>query len=689
MKILGFEITRTRKEEPQADIKALALELKTLTWEKLWGAAREWVLNKGKVTKPYSQVPSVYKAVKAICDNVPQAQMAIYEWETDDEIQSQVDPLLNLLNQPRLTGRKQSGNDFLQELVGYYALNNECFIRKVSGMGNTAGTRALPGELHVLNPVEMTENKDGNGIVTSWRYRNQTFTVDEIIHIKDFNPYDENRGMNPSEPLGQEMNLDYLAGVFNMAFFQNDATPNALIMSEKPMTDIQRKRLTEWIQKRHQGADNKHKIDILEGGLDMKTLTPSHKDMEFTEQRKFSREEILGAFRAPKALFNITEDLNYATFQGQMKIFWLYAIMPILRKIEDAINVNLVWPYNRKIYFAFNIKNVPAFQEDFAGKVTTAKTLWEMGFTGNEINQKLGLGFDDKDWREFWWVSIGLLPADQAMERDFNEDPQDPAPDNDTTKPDKDKDDDKKDAAAPKMEIRNWHIWKSFVARQAPAERLLEKKLTRYFYEQRVRLLSALNDQNKRQGPDILHWEEENALLKKYVRPIMEQAVNEGVSHARELVGKKSADNLDTRIISYIESRMAKIIGINNTTRNMLRKTIDSQIVDGASIQQISDAVKEKYNLMSSRAKLIARTETAGAVNGGSNVYYQDVGIPKKKWITAGDEIVRESHRRCEAQGSIKVDGAFTNGCRYPGDQEVEDAGECVNCRCTLSPVLE
>ena len=476
MKVLGFEINRIKD--------AIPAEIKTLTWEKLWGAGREWILWKGKVTRPYAQVPSVYKAVKAICDNVPQAEMGIYDWATDGEILNPNDDLLKLLAQPRISSRKQSGNDFLQELVGYYALHNEVFIRKVMGIGNMVNTRTLPGELWVLNPSKMQEVTNNAGDVTAWRYGNQQFSVDEIIHIKDFNPYNENRGLDPKEPMGQEMNLDYLASVFNMAFFQNDATPNALIMSEKSLSIEQRKRLTEWIQNRHKGAENKHKMDVLEGGLDMKTLTPSHKDMEFTEQRKFSREELLGAWRAPKALFNITEDLNYATFQGQMKIFWLYAIMPILRKIEDAINVNLVWPYDNTIYFAFNIKNVPAFQEDFNAKVTTAKVLFDMGFTGNEINQKLGLGFDEKDWREFWWIGFNLMPADQIMngagQPGANAGDQPPAKG-------------MKIEEAPKMDIQSWHMWKSFVGRQAPAERMMDRKLSRFFGEQRGRMLAAMN----------------------------------------------------------------------------------------------------------------------------------------------------------------------------------------------------
>lgn len=562
-------------------------------------------------------------------------------------------------------------------------MHNEVFIRKVAGIGNIVGTRELPGELWVLNPSKMQEVTNSAGDIIAWTYGNQKFTVEEIIHIKDFNPYNENRGLDPREPLGQEMNLDYLASVFNMAFFQNDATPNALITTDKSLSKEQRDRLKQFIENRHKGAENKHKMDILEGGLKMETLTPSHKDMEFIEQRRFSREELLGAWRAPKALFNITENLNYATFEGQMKVFWLYAIMPILRKVEDAINVSLVWPYDRTIYFAFNIKNVPAFQADLADKVGIAKTLIEIGFTANEVNQKLGLGFDTKAWREFWWVNWNYMPSELVIEGGGRTAAlADPNAEKIPAKGIKIEE-------APKMDIQGWATWKSFLSRQAPTERMMDRKLSRFFGEQRGRILSALHAQNMRQGPDVLNWEHENEILKKYIRPLMTQAVEDGIKHAEQIVGKKSLSNLDVKIPAYVEQRIAQIVGINATTRKLLRKTIDQAIEEGKTITDIQQAVKDQYAINSTRSLRIARTETVGAVNGGSKLYYEDAGIQKKRWLTAGDELVRTSHRMCESEGAIKIDGAFVNGCRYPGDQEVGDPGEVCNCRCTLMPVIE
>jgi len=75
-------------------------------------------------------------------------------------------------------------------------------------------------------------------------------------------------------------------------------------------------------------------------------------------------------------------------------------------------------------------------------------------------------------------------------------------------------------------------------------------------------------------------------------------------------------------------------------------------------------------------------------LNGGSLMYYEDVGVKKTQWITARDEFVRESHRQLDGK-VVPVGQRFANGCRYPADQDCHDAGEVCNCRCRSIAVIE
>ncbi|RLF66398.1 MAG: phage portal protein, partial [Thermoplasmata archaeon] len=381
------------------------------SWEQLWASVMEDKVLFGGVSprQPYRQVSNVYKAIKAIADNVPQAEIVLKNWQTGEPAEDS--DLERLLENPNPF---MSRSDFLQAVVGFYALYGEAFIVKDMDTVGQATGKKLPYGLYVFNPSKFEPIVEGNGDkkeLKGWRFGNTSFGLQEVIHLRDFNPYDEVRGLSPLEPAGLNIDVDYAALLYNRAFFENDATPGLALATDQKLNEQIVERIRKKWEARHKGVGKAFRVAILEAGLKPVTLSYSHKDMDFIEQRRYAREEILGIWRVPKALFNITEDLNYATFMGQMKIFWLYTIAPILRKVEDALNRGLVYPYNNRIYLEFDYSNVPAFQEDFKEKVEVAKVLFEMGFTANEINERLGLGFENKPWRDEWWIPVTLLPA--------------------------------------------------------------------------------------------------------------------------------------------------------------------------------------------------------------------------------------------------------------------------------------
>jgi SPP1 gp7 family putative phage head morphogenesis protein len=400
--------------------------------------------------------------------------------------------------------------------------------------------------------------------------------------------------------------------------------------------------------------------------------------MDFMEQKKFSREEILGIWRAPKALFNITEDLNYATFIGQMKIFWSYAIMPVMRKVEGAINKYIVWPYNPKIEAYFDYSNVVAYQEDFKEKVVTAVQLSGAGFTRNEINERLQLGFDNVAWGDVWWAPFGLYPVSS------DEAPALSSPGYDDPKGDEDK---KTIAQKTAKDERRDAAWKAFLTKQGSVERGMSGMVSKFFFEQRKTVLAALNEH----GPESfkIDWNEQNEKLQEKAGRWIAMGVKEGITFGRVVLGKKSLedDRLNHLVSAYVKIRTDKITGINDTVRRQIFNAVKEGAAAGETVAQIGERIRTIYNMASSRSLMIARTETVGAVNGGSQIYYESEGVQKKEWLTARDENVRDSHRAVDGQ-VVAVKASFSNGLDYPGDQK-GDPGESINCRCTLLPVLE
>ncbi len=667
---------------PGSEIEQIKAELndikkKSSSWSRMFGVGSEWQIFGDAVTKPYEQITSVYKAVKAIADNVPQADLKFRDRKSKKEIED--DEIIQLFDSPN---PYMSESDLIQAWVGFACLYGEAFIvKQMETIGQATGKK-LPSELWPFNPKDFQEITEGR-IVTGWRYSKEhiVFQPNEVIFMKDFNPHNMFRGVNPTKVIEKIIDIDWQSLIYNKAFFDNNAVPSVALTTEEDLDEDVAKRYEKVWEKKYKGANKAHKIAILGSGLKPTPLGAlTHKDMEFLEQKKFAREEILGIWRAPKALFNITDDLNYATFIGQMKIFWSYGIMPVMRKIEGAINRQLVWPYNPKIEAYFDYSTGIAYQEDFKEKVTTGVQLWGMGFTRNEINDRLELGFDKAKWGDVWWAPFGLYPVSSeeapALNSPGYED--DPAP----------KEDDKKAMAIKQAKDQKREaVWKAFLSKQGSVERGMSGMVSKYFIEQRKTVLSELF-KNGAEGLKI-DWEEQNKKLQDKSAKWITMGVKEGIAFGRVVLGKKSLedDRFEMLISSYVKIRTDKITQINETVRKQIFSTIKEGIEAGETVNQIGDRIRSIYNMASSRSLMIARTETVGAVNGGSQIYYEAEGVQKQERLTARAAHVRDAHTVIDGL-VVAVKSSFSNGLDYPGDQK-GDAGETINCRCTLLPVLE
>lgn len=671
-------------KQPQQKILEVE-ELKAASnWAQVFQGAMDLNFNGDKVTRPYEQVVNVYKAVKAIADNVPQAELVFKDYKTEKEIEVQdLDRLFENPN-PLMTE-----NEFIQATSGYLALYGECAILLTKSVGQMMGTRKLPAELWPVNPTQIAQRTTGN-TVTSYEYNGTVFSPEEVLFIKDFNPYSIFRGLAPTKVLSKIIEIDWSSLVYSKAFFENDATPGFMLTTDKVLTEKQRTTMQEWLLKSTRGASKAFKTLVLDNGIQPKTVGSSAKDSELMEQRNYVREEILGVWRAPKALFNITDSLNYATFMGQMKIFWIYGIEPILGKLEDAFNKAIVAPAYPNVYCEFDVSDVPAFQEDYKEKINYGKTLIDMGFTANEVNEKLKLGFEPQPWRDVSWIQAGMVPADPEAASL----PPEPAPVPDPV------------PQAPKDEKKGFEtsarLWKGFVARHEKVESRFEKKITDYFFKQRSAVLRSVAElapkaYHAKRVDFNINWQAEDEALKKMSNIFLMNAIQAGADYGAAVANQEKIDDrIAVKQDQLLQTLTQRITRVNRTIRRNLDDATNKALADGMSagltMDQIAENIKESvrniYNFTASRAKRIARTEVTAAMNGGSLVYYKAIGATGKEWITANDEVVRETHRECQAQGAIGIDEHFdANGMQAPGMGD--DASEVCNCRCSLKPTFD
>ena len=202
---------------------------------------------------------------------------------------------------------------------------------------------------------------DKHGIVQGYlqklEYSSQSvvFAERDVVHFKLNNPGNEVYGLSPLESLFIPIESDLYAQAYNRDFFKNNATPR-LHVDMGNCTYAQLKRNRHYWNTEVKGSGNAHKTIITEGGAKINPIGTPPKDMEFLNQRKFSRDEILAVFGVPPIKVGIYEDANRANADEQDKTFKAEKILPLQKNIARKINRRILDSMdNVSIKFEFNL----------------------------------------------------------------------------------------------------------------------------------------------------------------------------------------------------------------------------------------------------------------------------------------------------------------------------------------------
>jgi HK97 family phage portal protein len=109
---------------------------------------------------------------------------------------------------------------------------------------------------------------------------------------------------------------------------------------------------------------------------------------------------------------------------------------------------------------------------------------------------------------------------------------------------------------------------------------------------------------------------------------------------------------------------------VMNSMVNFIKSKGDITIAD-----LTADILNKWDGITESRAALIAKTETAGALSEGAEEAMIELGIEFKRWVNMGDDLVRDEHLDSATGVFAKVGETFDNGLQGPGGY---------NCRCWL-----
>jgi HK97 family phage portal protein len=498
--------------------------------------------------------------------------------------------------------------------------------------------------------------------------------IGEMCRIFFFNPYDPLDGMAPVEAGKMNIVVDYKSAFYTSVFFDEGAQPGGILSTQQKLGDKQFTRTKEQFQSEHKGYKKAHRVAVLEQGLEYTQTGLTQKDMEFRELRKLSAERIYQTFGMKKAIISVMEDVNYATAREERKEWWEGTNLPMMNMVTSALNFTL-FPSDSTIKVKYDITTIAALKDALKDKVDTGYRLWQMGFTADEINNRLDMGFGTEPWRKVWYQPINLMPVDSTLVPQIQE-----------GNPPKFIPGDSIRLIGDGKDLRNETIWNSFIRQTSPLEEIFSKKISRVFFEMRKRILELLyKDTKTPKDVDEDNFIEDSQNLSRFSDPLYKDAMTLGVGMIIEEIGFGiSFDLMDPQAIAYLSGKSLKIKGIAQTVKNQIQVELTEAYEKGESIDQIADRIRSVFDIAKNRAKTIARTEIIGASNEGRGWAINHSGFREKEWFTAMDEKVRPEHQAMHGK-KIKIGDAwvFPDGTsvRHPGDYG-GPPHQIINCRC-------
>jgi HK97 family phage portal protein len=322
-------------------------------------------------------------------------------WEN---VEDPGNPLVRLVNRPN---PDMSWQQLIEYAVQHLDLSGNAFWSKIR-----AGEQVR--ELWVLPPQHVRAVPGMIRLVDKYEYHfglaRRDIAPDDMIHFKYLDPNNLYFGVSPLISAAQAVDIDNEAERFQKVSLENRGVSDLAIKVPLEASEEQVQQMRAAFNREHGGPRNARKTLIT--SAEVTQLGTTAAELDFTESRKFIRDEICSAFGVPPPMVGSYENATLANIETARKIFWRDTMITLLSKLESFINMQLVYEFGPQYRITYDLSTVDALQENLTEKVNNAKNLWSMGVPFNQVNQLLELGFEEVIGGDVGYLPSGLLPTD-------------------------------------------------------------------------------------------------------------------------------------------------------------------------------------------------------------------------------------------------------------------------------------
>ncbi|MBA4420262.1 MAG: hypothetical protein C0391_03870 [Anaerolinea sp.] len=314
---------------------------KLAPWISAYAHSEEWNIPDPSYTQGeadlYTKLAWIYIAVTRVAKAAAAVEMKIYQGDGDeDDIELVNHDFLRLVRSPN---PNMSRFEFLEATYSYYTLTGNAYWWL-----NLVGGR--PAEMWVIPSGMMEPLPDEKLFIKGYKFTSHygqeiQLTVDEVVHFKNFNPTNDFSGVSPFKAASTDITTELTMSQWNG---KNYGENNGRLPGIIAFKDYVEDREWESIKREVDTNAKRRAMMLLRGagnGVNWLQNTMSQKDMDFINQRTFSKEEIFSLV-APGLSSVLAVNATEANAKTGLATFNSMAIWPMLSSVGEKVSADLL-----------------------------------------------------------------------------------------------------------------------------------------------------------------------------------------------------------------------------------------------------------------------------------------------------------------------------------------------------------
>lgn len=291
------------------------------------------------------------------------------------------------------------GESFIELVRNDYGYVSDLFWLNNLGMAVLVGVGRITG-------YSYTAMQGGHG---------QNFEPDQVAFMKTDNPFNDLRGMSPTEVVMDEVGIDKDVARVVRAYYANDTRVGLLLIPKTNLQPADSQRFMDEWKKQNQGVNKAGKPVLMPFDMTAERVQEPA-SLDDIDLRESTRREIAAAYGVPLSLAGAWDDANYQSLPEQRKSFYEETIIPECDNIEEFINADVMPHFDDsgEAEFQYDYMTVLALTEDAQRKNDIYSNRLVSGVI-TRAEARAALGHPVRDVDDVYYIPAGstVVPANE------------------------------------------------------------------------------------------------------------------------------------------------------------------------------------------------------------------------------------------------------------------------------------